>query len=135
MKKQTWQILGTLVGVGVIGGAGIFGIQAIDANRATLEPTAEPTSVVSVYETNGFAEAPEKVAPAPAPVVEAAPAPVEPAPVEEPVYDEPAAPDYGTPVPWIADPDPNNAEGGYWDTSACPSGAGYQAPDGNQYCA
>ena len=102
---------------------GVLGANAIQAPK----PTAVPA--VSVYEVNGYAEAPEKVAPAP--VVAAEPAPV----VEEaPAEPEPPAPDYGTPVPWIADPNPNNAEGGYWDTSACPSGAGYQAPDGNQYC-
>lgn len=114
---------GALVLAGLVG-VGIF--------TSISNATPEPTSVVSVYEVNGFAEAPAKQV---APVVEVVPvAPVaeEPAPAE-PAPQEPA-PDYGTPVPWIADSNPNNAEGGYWDTTQCPSGAAYQAPDGNQYC-
>lgn len=39
----------------------------------TLEPTPEPTSIVSVYDTNGFSEAPPKPTPTPEPVVEVAP--------------------------------------------------------------
>jgi len=60
---------------------GVLGANAIQAPK----PTAVPA--VSVYEVNGYAEAPEKVAPAP--VVAAEPAPV----VEEaPVAPEPSGP-------------------------------------------
>lgn len=123
MKKSTWQTLGALGIAAVVGSAAIIGLNAWDARQTTAESIPAPV-VVSNFEVNGFAEAPEKPAPV---VVEAAPEAV----VEEPV---PEAPDYGQPVPWIEDPNPNNTEGGYWDTTQCPSGSAYQAPDGNQYC-
>lgn len=113
------------IAVAVLVGASIFTSINTAAQNAP-QPTA--TAVVSLFEINGYAEAPAKPEPAPEPVVEVAPAPA-----PEPVVEEPAAPDYGTPVPWVADP--NSREGGFWDTTACPSGRAYQAADGNQYCA
>jgi len=84
--------------------AGFFGVSAIGQPA----PTAEPA--VSVYEVNGYAEAPEKVAPAP--VVAAEPAPVvEEAPAPEP---EPAGPDLCPPGTQA------NSSDGYNDLSCIP---------------
>lgn len=50
-------------------------------------------------------------------------------------YVEPADPWAGkTPVPFIADPNPENAAGGFYDTSQCPSGSASTGPDGVPYC-
>ncbi len=91
-------------------------------------PAPTPTSVVQ-----------EETTPTPTPTVTPTPTPtptveqvVEEVPVEEAPVDE--APYYGEPVPWIADPNPNSAEGGYWDTTQCPTSSAHQGPDGNQYC-
>lgn len=114
----------TVAAVAVLG---LGGVWAANATGIFERPMPEPTAVVREDPTTPPAATSTTPTPTadPAPVVEA-PAP-EPDPA--PVVDEP---DYGQPVPWIADP--NNAEGGYWDTTACPSGAAYTAPDGNSYC-
>lgn len=138
MKKLTTGILASLSAAAVIATGAIIGASAMNA-----EPEETKASFVTVDENTLRQETPNTVRQTvlPAPVLEEAV--VEPAPVQAPVAapapapaPEPEpAPDYGTPIPWIADPNPNNAEGGYWDTTQCASGAGYQAPDGNQYCA
>tara|TARA_R110002124_G_scaffold5003_8_gene31482 strand:- start:3819 stop:4247 length:429 start_codon:yes stop_codon:yes gene_type:complete len=141
MKKLTTGILAGLSAAAVIATGAILGVSSTTAEP---EPSQAPTAVVVTVEENTLRqETPNTVRQTvlPAPVLEEAV--VEPAPVQAPVAapaptpaPEPEpAPDYGTPIPWIADPNPNNAEGGYWDTTQCASGAGYQAPDGNQYCA
>ena len=102
------------------------GVWAANASGVFERPTPQPTAVVQEEVTPTPTATPT---PPPEPVVEPvveAP-PVEEAPVEEPPY-------YGEPVPWIADPNPNNTEGGYWDTTQCPTSSAHQGPDGNQYC-
>lgn len=95
-------------GGAVLAVAAAFIIPAV--GTAAPEPTAQPQ--VSVYEINGFAEAPEKVAPV---VTEEVPAPVEGAPAEpEPVVEEPAAPDLCPPGTQAQSSD------GYNDLSCAP---------------
>ena len=116
------------IGAGIVAAfaAAIIGGQALASTGGPTEPTPTPTYVVSVYELNGFAAGPPKATPTPATATEAAP--IVAAPEEAP-----EEPYYGTPLPWVAQE--GNAEGGYWDTTQCPSSSGYTAPDGNQYCA
>ena len=126
MKNLTKTLIASAAGVLLLAGGGV----AVAMNQPVEEPVKR-TEVSVVEEAAPTVEPSAEPTVEPAPVVEApAPAPApEPAPAPAP------APNYGTPIPWIADPNPNNAEGGYWDTTQCASGAGYQAPDGNQYCA
>jgi hypothetical protein len=140
MKNMTKGIIASLSAAAVITTGAFIGVSA-----TTAEPEETQAAVVTVDENTLRQETPNTVRQTvlPAPVVEETV--IEPAPTQEPATEpapapapEPApepAPNYGTPIPWIADSNPNNAEGGYWDTTQCASGAGYQAPDGNQYCA
>jgi hypothetical protein len=122
MRNLTKGIIASLGAAAVITTGALIGVSANTAEPVDVQ-THSP-SVVSVEEV----VAPEETS-TPAPTVEPAPAAEEPAPEPAP------APNYGTRIPWVADPNPNNTEGGYWDTTQCASGAGYQAADGNQYCA
>jgi len=129
------QVKWRTVGIALVAGAAVAlsGAWGVSASGILDRPAPAPTVVVE--------EAPE-LPPTAAVTPTATPAPtpelVVVAPVEEPAPPAPTAdesatePDYGQPVPWI--PDPGNAEGGYWDTTACPSSAAYTAPDGNSYC-
>ena len=140
MKNMTKGIIASLSAAAVITAGAIVGVSAMEA-----APEETRAAVVTVDENTLRQETPNTVRQTvlPAPVVEEAvivPAPAqelvaEPAPAPAPAPEPAPAPNYGTPIPWIADSNPNNAEGGYWDTTQCASGAGYQAPDGNQYCA
>jgi septal ring-binding cell division protein DamX len=40
----------------------------------------------------------------------------------------------GSPVPWIASSDPQDAAGGRWDTGACASNSASTGADGKAYC-
>lgn len=56
---------------------------------------------------------------------------------DEPAADEPVEEDPWagrTPVPFIVDPNPENAAGGFYDVSQCPSGSASTGPDGVPYC-
>lgn len=101
MDKKLVGGIAASAGVVAITGAALFaalgGVQPA--------PTPTPTSVVSIFEINGYAEAPPKPTPEPV-VVEAPPAP-EPEPVAEDIDGAP-----GDLVPFIASDDPNNALGG-----------------------
>lgn len=134
-------IVGALAGLLLTGGTA----WAIAANQpapvvVTSGESAEAQPVFPRAETLEHREvvAPvqdETVEPAPVDVI-AEPAPVAPAPAPAPVAPPapaPApAPALGMPVPWI--PQPGNAEGGYWDTTACPSGSASVASDGVVRC-
>ena len=50
---------------------------------------------------------------------------------EPPAYDPWAG---KTPVPFIVDPNPENAAGGFYDVSQCASGSASTGPDGIPYC-
>lgn len=135
-------VAGVLAGLLVTGGT----VWAVAANQPPAEVVASGTAVeeqpVSPRdEADEHREAPVVVTPVestaePVAPVEVAPAPVAPAPVvvaPEPVAPAPPpAPELGMPVPWIVQE--GNTEGGYWDTTACPSSTASVAADGVVRC-
>ena len=128
MNKKLLAGIGSAIGFVALS-VGIVWASVALPNPA-LEPTPTPTAVVSVFELNGLADAPPK--PTPEPVVAPEPAPVAPpAPAPEPAYGSYPA---GYPVPFIPSSDPEDAAGGYYDTSACASGSGSTGGDGVPYC-
>jgi len=96
----------------------IIGGQALGA-IVNAPPAAEPTAVVNAQP--GLAQGPTKTPP-PVVVVEVPAATVveDPAPVEE--------------VPFVESDDPNNAQGGDYDSSACASGRMTVDGSGNVVC-
>jgi len=157
------KVIGGVVAVAITGALGLgVGAVALAANAeqapaATVE-TVEAVDYGALPYTNGLAGEQEtdaaaaeaariaeeqRVAAEQAAAAEAARQAAEQQAAAEAVADEQAAeaeatePDPWagkTPVPFIVDPNPENAAGGLYDVSQCPSGSASTGPDGVPYC-
>ena len=109
--------------------------EAADTIRSAAETQAAADEAARVAAEQAAAEQAAAAA-AEAARVEAERAAAEQASAEQPVTEPaPANPMAGKMlVPWVADPNPENAMGGYWDTQQCPNLSGSTGPDGLQYC-
>ena len=153
---------GRVVGAGVaLAAVAAVGIGAATALNPASAPEPTPTAVVETVDfgaipyTNGLASEQEaeaaavvaeqaRVAAEQAATAEAARVAAEQAAAaeaeqvateSEPETDEPVDEWANkTPVPFIVDPNPENAAGGFYDTSQCPSGSASTGPDGVPYC-
>lgn len=154
---KVWEKVVTgVVSVGVLAGAGLLGVGMVTAMNAN---TTEPAVVRTVgFGTAGSfdrgaaietavadksareAEAARVLAEQAAVAAEAArvaaeqQAAIEQASTDDGYTDQGGQEPTGDPAEWVPSSDPNNRNGGDWDTSGCASGRFESGPDGTPIC-